>query len=177
MSKIEITPELLADLTAKAEKATPGPWEQHEHYPFAIIDYVLNTICEIGKGSVYQDCEANAEYIAAANPSVILALIENYENKKEALYGMFLLVNQLKGCMNLDKDASVEETIKRAVDLIGDLEQSVAKLQEEAYRLASSIAELSCPHECPHERRLLLNEGTLCWRKAAQEEIKGSIER
>ena len=49
---MQITPELLADLKAKAQAATPGPWEQHEHYPHVIVDGVLDPICEVNRSQI-----------------------------------------------------------------------------------------------------------------------------
>ncbi len=81
---MQITPELLADLKAKAQAATPGPWEQHEHYPHVIVDGVLDPICEVNRSPyAYTDSRTDAAYISAASPDVVLALIEKIENYRE----------------------------------------------------------------------------------------------
>ena len=75
--KIEITSELLTDLKEKAGKAMPGPWELDET-PTDIATYyeIYSTDWMVA------DCEkdgASAAFIAAANPAVVLALIERIE--------------------------------------------------------------------------------------------------
>lgn len=85
-----------ADLKEAAEKATPGPWFNDG----GIIWYDSREQVCCGKG--YQECcgqpdikggqeqlgeasEKNAEFIALANPSRILSLIEENERLREAL--------------------------------------------------------------------------------------------
>lgn len=138
MDKIEITPKLLAELKEKAEKATPGPWNicaatiAKNSFKSIIIHgneqvAIVKTPRGLGRpGSTKDIRERDAAYIAASNPSVILALIEAYENKQEALYGMFLLVNQLKVCLNLDTDAGVEEAIQGAISRINALDSHLS---------------------------------------------------
>lgn len=91
---MNITPELLNDLKEKAQKATPGEW-----YWLFIPDRKFTSItthdrrwaCMPGIAAVsmtnYDDKavdieieqNANAEYIAAANPAIVLELIASYE--------------------------------------------------------------------------------------------------
>lgn len=83
MNQIKITPELLAELKDKAEKATPawlgtGGYEIYYDKPMTRI---LATQCVVG----YAEKNDDAEYIAAANPQVVLALIAKIESlEKEA---------------------------------------------------------------------------------------------
>ncbi len=77
---MQITPELLADLKAKAQAATPGPWEQHEHYPHVIVDGVLDPICEVNRSPyAYTDSRTDAAYISAASPDVVLDMVSEIE--------------------------------------------------------------------------------------------------
>lgn len=90
-----LTPELLAELRRKAETATPGPWEWQDGslkstgLPTAwghetILDphncaYPSETPSD-ALGSIGNVAEARkaetAEFIAAANPAVVLALLD-----------------------------------------------------------------------------------------------------
>lgn len=94
MSKVEITPELLAELKSKAEYATPGPWEYREDNAAGYNiesqnDYIVysgtDSDCECDYGC---EKESNAAYIAAANPKVVLALLDEIDrlNKLMALW-------------------------------------------------------------------------------------------
>lgn len=83
MTRNNITSELLADLKAKAEKATPGPW-----CVWLVKDSsVFGATCFVRSHAdpdeewVARNVEtrANGEYIAAANPDVALALIRELE--------------------------------------------------------------------------------------------------
>ncbi len=77
---MQITPELLADLKAKAQAATPGPGEQHEHYPHVIVDGVLDPICEVNRSPyAYTDSRTDAAYISAASPDVVLDMVSEIE--------------------------------------------------------------------------------------------------
>ena len=91
--KIEITPELLADLKEKAEKAMPGPWAYGTDaekcgakYPdtnrvYAYLhpqdDHVYGILLSVNHN--LKLCDTTAAYIAAANPQAILELIADYE--------------------------------------------------------------------------------------------------
>lgn len=90
---IKITPELLKDLKEKAEKATQGEWgilqpSQTGGWGTCVSTDILtpngNIICSM-KGSKRNQKIANSEYIAAANPAVILALIDKIEEQNKLL--------------------------------------------------------------------------------------------
>jgi hypothetical protein len=71
---IEITPALLSDLRQKAGAATPGEWligygGMDGDYAVIISRFCGNEIC----------VESYAEFIAAANPAVVLALVAEVE--------------------------------------------------------------------------------------------------
>jgi len=65
---IEITPALLSDLRQKAEAATPGPWKwKNENGSFSV------------EGPIRKNRYYDSNYIAAANPAVVLALVAEVE--------------------------------------------------------------------------------------------------
>lgn len=102
---IEITPELLADLKEKAEKAIPGPWIYDDGCVYLAYDPPKENrvhdwsssnprfVCDFDDDEYHQyesgkEARANAHYVAAANPAVMLALIakiEELENANRAL--------------------------------------------------------------------------------------------
>lgn len=60
-----------------AQKATPGPWHisaPAEHAVWHDINGARNLIAETS-------CDGNAEFIAAANPAVVLALLDELEKR------------------------------------------------------------------------------------------------
>ena len=65
-----LTPEQLADLRAKAEAATPGPW----HETFAQI--VGTSDDHEDKDGVRICCSEDAAFRAAANPATVLQLLD-----------------------------------------------------------------------------------------------------
>ena len=122
MDKIEITTELLSSLKAQAEKATPGPWERlHSD----LHGYSFGTPPPVGgpPGAVILarmlqvNPESNSAYIAAANPAVVLALIEKIER--------------------------LEEDFEAAARSAADESVKVARLDKEADWLAMKLA---CPN-------------------------------
>lgn len=80
---VSITDELIAELEALAINATPGPWryeagEEDTDGPAAWPEVYAGDVAVIGDEGFYGDNEqdeADAEYIALANPSTILALL------------------------------------------------------------------------------------------------------
>lgn len=82
-----MTPDDLARLKALAERATPGPWRQHLVDDTTVIDQSRAEVCHttpegygendgIDFSTDVEACEANAAFIAACDPTTILALIE-----------------------------------------------------------------------------------------------------
>ena len=77
-----ITPELLAELWGLAEAATPGPWSTilpgGPQGPFwALMNSERGWIVATQVG--FEREPANAAYIAASNPAVMIALIDKIE--------------------------------------------------------------------------------------------------
>lgn len=98
--QIEITPELLADLKDKAQKATAGPWvydrsgvdldyepENKRTYGYGCDN---RFVCDLNDGEYHEyesetEQDANGEYIATANPAVMLALIAKIEELQKQI--------------------------------------------------------------------------------------------
>ena len=130
--KIEITPELLADLKARAEKADA-----------------------ISKGQTVARCDSKewAEYIAAAAPDVILALIADYE------------------WLEKDFDAAARSAADESVKAV--------KLEEEADWLADTLAGICCKTDdygcgcvCPNTKKLCEQITVNDWREAARKAVE-----
>lgn len=86
--------EWLADLEAKADAATRGPWEDFSNHP----DHIAGSVCKGERGikhiclaSFYEstderqtithkECLANASFIAAANPETVKKLVMMIEH-------------------------------------------------------------------------------------------------
>jgi hypothetical protein len=99
----------LEKLKASALAATPGPWESRHHEVVSLSEDVglLNTICRVHSTTGYYESERdNRDFIATANPSMILELIERLEKaeKENSDYRMahrshfFLLSNARRIC-------------------------------------------------------------------------------
>lgn len=70
---MEITTDFLADLKAKAQAATPGPWQVNAEYGDLETD---EAVPQFIAGHTE---EPNAAFMAAASPDVVMALIEHIE--------------------------------------------------------------------------------------------------
>lgn len=92
-----------ARLRALAERATPGPWEAEGDYKspdiLACGQVVAVTIASDMKPPVDK---ANAEFIAAANPSAVLALLDEADRLRRALRHI------LDGALSLPRFAEAE---------------------------------------------------------------------
>ena len=123
MSQIKITLELLNDLKRKAEAAGGRPWEvqnrrwtmRSPHYHIAVVDDYWQDETELliaetigGKG---QKVWANANHIAAANPAVVLALI-NQLDWQTAQH-----IEEIKNCIDLQK---IIDDLKKEIEDLKD---------------------------------------------------------
>lgn len=81
-------------LETLAKAATPGPWQQHLVDDTTVTSTTLDVCCTFPDGGRNDDVdfaapveqhEANAAYIAAANPQVIISLIARVKELEEAL--------------------------------------------------------------------------------------------
>lgn len=72
-------------LRALATAATPGPWEYIPTAPNRGVDFVRTelgpTVCDFGG---YPPTRADAAFIAAANPTAVLALLDEIERLRES---------------------------------------------------------------------------------------------
>lgn len=153
-NNVDITPELLADLKEKAEKATRGPWvrdtdggvysEFSEDAPITVIenDAIL---------------EGDAGYIVAANPQVVLSLIvENEDLKSEIL-------SYQTGCRRIDclRAKDIDRLEKEADWLAMELE----KREPTCRSCRETVCTTSCGYTGPDN-----------WREAAREAIQESVQ-
>lgn len=76
MSKVDLTPQLLDRLRGLAQNCQPPIWEVNEH---SDVVSVAHTVAEVAYGE-------DAQFIAAADPATVLALIDRIE-ELEAKHG------------------------------------------------------------------------------------------
>lgn len=77
------------DLRAKADAATPGRWVRDDGYPSVGDESGDILIADCGQREAHDD--ANADFIAAADPQTVLALldrVEELEAEKAQMRGM-----------------------------------------------------------------------------------------
>ena len=87
MDKIELTPEKLADIKQKAEGCDPKYWVMDQHGDVMAVDFESEgTQPKIASVEFLED----AEYIAAADPATVLALVEEIERLQEQNYQLRL---------------------------------------------------------------------------------------
>jgi hypothetical protein len=96
---IEITPALLNDLRQKAEAATQGEWYigyggmAGDDFAVIISRFWKNQICELTPRSYKRE---NAEYIAAASPAVVLALVAEVERLRDTQNNLLATLRRIK---------------------------------------------------------------------------------
>jgi len=109
---IEITPALLADLRQKSGAATPGEWlighvgMAGDNFAVIISRFCGNEIC----------VKSYAEFIAAANPSVVLALIDEIKRLNERYDEQKLLATRM-----IEHAAEQKKEIDRLNDKLDEL--------------------------------------------------------
>lgn len=173
--------DALADLKAKALKATPGPWELTN---IPDVTDILVTDTRNVVGSTFRI--KNAAFIAAANPATVLALIAEIEELRGK---PCLPVDACYECQEVETELRLEnERLNELVSLWRrdheNLGSCFGRLEKEADWLAKKLAEVSgsmfddeledlglqCAHECgqpgcsPECRKRN-------WREAAQQAI------
>lgn len=167
---MQITPELLADLKAKAQAATPGPWEQHEHYPHVIVDGVLDPICEVNRSPyAYTDSRTDAAYISAASPDVVLDMVSEIERLRAENKRLLVEAHDLdssggemaKDCRSLEKEADwLAGNLEKACHLVGPVCFTTAR---------------TCPIRCNVDNESTCeNATTFAWRVAARYAVEKS---
>lgn len=152
--EIKITPKLLAELKEKAKKATPGPW--HEYYdprdnmiegptcewvmglderyrcPLIFNELLPDDIAE----TIAEHCEARVDiseedlsYMAAANPAIILALIDRIEKDRELIE--FLRISN-----------EIDEIMGRANYAFLDRLQAILEIKPDTQNLTRKIDDI-----------------------------------
>lgn len=123
---VKIDSEALRTLKAKAEAATPGPWFHQEDEVMedcAIADRIVGPYLGEQVCQVYVDSEneiANADFIAAFNPQVALALIERIEKLEKRNVGMDAIQSLLDTPPILIQDLWCEqpEMMQKLLDML-----------------------------------------------------------
>lgn len=116
---IDLTPERLAELRALAAAATPGPWEaegetRYDYFPPA----TSWRIPDLERWSVYTndvgfgEDEATARYVAAVDPDVVTALVDEVERLRAAL----MVGNRMMGSM-AGPTAAADEALWESFEL------------------------------------------------------------
>ena len=154
-----VTPEMLAELRRLAEAATPGPWYLDGPWWYGDDDsaYCISTAEDAGRiavtiappryifGGEREVRDANARFIAAANPAVVLALLDRLAHMREARDNARAEVERLAG---------EQEVLSAAVDRVRELHARESfwqydRDQEHSYLTQQDAADESgC--DCPY---------------------------
>lgn len=129
---MQLTQDKLAELKSLAQAATPGPWAVDDQD--FVADANGNDIAE----TLYGNYGNTAAYIAAASPDVVLELIAEIEDKRDALYGVFLLTNKLRDTLSLPEDSELRDVVEAAIKQIERLEKLSELWKHDYEKLAAS---------------------------------------
>lgn len=179
MSKVEITAVLLEFLKGRAQAATPGPWASWIlGGPLLGGDYQVRSNTDPDEDFVCRHVEsaANANYIAAASPDVVVALIERIEELEARLSE-----KRVKAFLEM-----VDRIPLKLQDRLGEYEKIILRLGKEADWLAKKLfdfcytngCENTCAGKvtrCPRLKyRLCPVDGCInSWREAARKAVEG----
>lgn len=105
-----------SELKRLAENATPGEWSHEQDNLYFYEDGYTRHMMELSEGSDigYVEQKHNSDFIAAANPEVILELIAEIESlKKDAARFRFIEQDASSGMSNIygDEWVSVIDSI------------------------------------------------------------------
>lgn len=95
-----IGPQQLADLRAKAEAATPGPWVRHHQRHGVSVHRADGGFDWVGAG----DSEATADFITAANPATVIAMIDEIERLRERVAVLERVWEAAEPCVDALRD-------------------------------------------------------------------------
>ncbi|HDD1237907.1 TPA: DUF551 domain-containing protein [Escherichia coli] len=159
-------------LRAKAEKATCGEWSlEYGEGRFDGDDALIHRevvgylpICRIegahpesGFDEDFQmEQQANAEFIAAANPATVLALLGELEAAENNLIDSECHVAELEEALR-DKQALLEASEKRIAELEAELVSQTYKLNElSGNSPVTPDGWISCSERMPEDTKMLL---------------------
>lgn len=126
-----------------AELATPGPWEvANKRYGGVIRGGPVQDFTNGSAQSQIVMCcgaewmepdqlEQNAEFIAAANPAAVLALIADLERHQRMLLAACMDMGAIGSALGADMNSDGEELLSLVVDMQGELEEAQADLAKE----------------------------------------------
>ncbi|EAX7302478.1 ead/Ea22-like family protein [Salmonella enterica] len=126
-----------------AERATKGPWRAFSD--IGTETYAIHTRRDKRCGNVIKwagfDCQknakANAEFIAAANPATVLALLDELEAETRYREGAFIACNRWH-----DKFREADDKLEAAERRIEELEHSETQLINERDAAESALADM-----------------------------------
>lgn len=189
---MEITPELLADLKAKAQEATPGPWEKDclrnifRKPQNRDEDWQPIVLAKEKHGKYFPGPE-NTAFIAAASPDIVLALIaelEDLRSKEDAQKWACGECQEVEQELKQKVERLQEENIRLKVELHdldssgGEMAKDCRRLEKEADWLAEQLL------ACTDDNRIDTCRYTECgicsdidtvagWRDAANKAVEG----
>jgi len=118
--------DALDQLRKLAEKASPGPWRCNDHLPGnEVLTYHEQDAVVVAFDMRCQD----ARFIAAANPAVVIALLDRLKSAEAAL------------CKERDERVHVSEMIEADLEIIR-LRTSLAQSEKRAGELEKKFAPL-----------------------------------
>lgn len=140
MNSIDLSPEALTRLKTLAQEATPGPWYMDgatticppHNYKKELVKSQMGAMGVYLPSIAYCNQKADAAYIAAAHPGVILAMCEEIERLRAQVATQEVLSGEDDACMTqleVERDA---------------LEEQVGRLEKEADWLALVLANACC---------------------------------
>ena len=107
-----------------AQKATPGPWEQINHIVFTETGDLEWVVANARSGNSIID----AEYIAAANPATVLALLDKLDGTESMFLAACADLGAINKLLGLDPDDGGAEPILYEVKRLIAIESAARNL-------------------------------------------------
>ena len=149
-----MTESELKELESKARAATPGPWVANAGCVLSEYGYIVAKAESIpGVGSLWERRRSQAEYIAAANPEVVLALIAEirvlraevarvWKMHNDFLSGPYFRKSAELHALRQEADASDVRTAKiRDLKMLVKADNDAFKIVEEEVRALRGLCE------------------------------------
>lgn len=102
-----MTPEKREELRRLAEKATPGPWQ---HFGEWDTQHAVTAQTQMVCSTLHGNDEANARFIAAANPAAVLDLLAYVDDR-----------NHVISELEKNRDANVDIVARRETALLAEI--------------------------------------------------------
>lgn len=123
-----------------AQNATPGPWTQWEGHGWVMAGtpeanekgYMAGTYGQVCRTDCddFSDAQGikNAEYIAAANPATVLALLDKIDGLESMLLAACADLGAINAALDLDPDDGGAEPILYEVKRLLEIEKAARNL-------------------------------------------------